>query len=92
MDCDAKEHSAITHVNPTKKRQINVTWIAPKDANLVKTGVKFSYTVVEEKNRFWVGQQSPILEFVATPNAGIVNKAGHLAFVSIIVCFVKKLL
>jgi hypothetical protein len=70
MDCDAIEESAITHINNIKKDRINATWIAPTDENLFKDGgVKFFYTVVEEKLRFWKPQVSSILEFSAGSGA-----------------------
>ena len=68
MDCDAKEHSAITHVNAQVKQSVKATWIAPTNSSLVETGVKFFYTVVERKDKFWVGQQSKVLEFSNAQN------------------------
>ena len=63
MDCDAIEHSAITHVNAQDKQNIKASWITPLNSTLVQSGVKFFYTVEEKKDKFWVGQQSALLEF-----------------------------
>jgi hypothetical protein len=82
MDCDAIEDSAITHINNIKKDRINATWIAPTDKNLFKDGgVKFFYTVVEEKLRFWKPQVSSILEFSADQGSGAQSTTTSTVFV-----------
>ena len=58
----------ITHVNAQVKQSVKATWIAPTNSSLVATGVKFFYTVVERKDKFWVGQQSKVLEFSNAQN------------------------
>ena len=69
MDCDAKEHSSITHVNAQDKQSIKASWISPMNSTVVKTGVKFFYTVVERKDKFWMDQQSETLNFSSGQNS-----------------------
>ena len=61
MDCDAKEHSALTHKNSNKKSQIDAVWVAPKNASILKNGIRFHFSVVEEKDRFWVNDITGII-------------------------------
>ena len=63
LKCASTLPNSITHLNNRKKSQIKATWIAPTDEKLVKNGVKFVYTVVEEKSRFWANEHSPLLEY-----------------------------
>lgn len=88
-DCDAIEHNTITHVNGQKKTLINATWIAPNDETSVKTGVKFVYTVVEEKSRFWVKQMSPILEFKSGGNDVNKESAFTLIMLALLIGFMQ---
>ena len=85
MDCDAIESGAISHVNPLKKHMINATWVAPNDQELVKNGVKFFYTVVEEKERFWTKQSSYIIEY----SSSVANLKSAYAMVFGSICLMK---
>ena len=75
LDCNNRDQNAITHLNNRKKSQIHATWIAPKEAQIVKSGVKFVYTIVEEKSRFWANEQSPLLELISSNSAVNFNNA-----------------
>ena len=57
-DCDAREANTLTHKNAQKKDRITASWIVPNDI-IGQKSVKFYYTVVEEKPKFWVLQESP---------------------------------
>ena len=61
MDCDAKEHSTLTHKNANKKSQIDAVWVAPNNASILKNGIRFHFSVVEEKDRFWVNDYTGII-------------------------------
>ena len=69
LSCNNGHQNAITHLNNRKKSQIHATWIAPKDIQMVRNGVKFVYTIVEEKSRFWANEESPLLELLINSNS-----------------------
>lgn len=90
MDCDATEHRAITHFNNEKKTFINATWVAPADIELVKNGVKFEYTVVEEKTKFWANIKTE--QTLTLTSSAITNSRVQNAFSLMLLLLAKNLL
>jgi len=69
LRCNGRDTDAITHVDNVEKTFINATWIAPYSQEKIQNGISFYYTVVEDKNKFWFPQQSPMLDFLQTPSS-----------------------
>ena len=88
MDCDAIEHSTITHKNAELKQKIEATWISPLNSSMPESGVRFHYTIVEKYDTFWVNQRSPLLEYKSSQN-GLRVPMMPIAFILLISLLLK---
>ena len=84
-DCDAQESNTLTHVNADKKERITASWVVPQVSGEKK--VKFYYTVVEEKPKFWVKQESPEIILNSSSN----TFSASIMLVSTIIAVIKML-